>query len=441
MKFCSVRAIIFVAACVGAAHGQTPTAKFDFGPGPVAKGYAQVTERTLFTKESGYGFEGANGVECRETKAKDALRGDFCGGAKPFFFSAALPEGNYLVTVTLGDGHGVSNTTIKAETRRLMLENVSTRPGMFVSRSFTVNIRNSQIVGGGQVRLKEREMGALHWDDKLTLEFNGTRPRVAAVEIRQVTDAVTIYLAGDSTVTDQQKEPYAAWGQMLPRFFKPSVAVANHAESGETLKAFRGERRLDKVLSQIMPGDYLFIQFAHNDQKPGNSHVDPFTTYKEQLKIFIAAARKKGATPVLLTSMNRRTFDEKGSVTNSLLDYPEAMRQTAREENVALIDLHAMSKSLYEAWGPQDSVKAFVHYPANTYPEQPQSLKDDTHFNNYGAYELSRCVVEGIKANKLGLVKHLTSEAKPFDPSRPDDVAQWNFPASPLAVIKKPDGN
>ncbi len=441
MKLRSVPAIIFFAACIGAARGQSAPVKFDFGPGAVAKGYTQVTEKTLFTKETGFGFEGADGVECREATTKDALRGDYCGGAKPFFFSAALPEGNYLVTVTLGDAASASNTTIKAEARRLMLENVSTRPGQFVTRSFTVNIRNSQIVGGGQVKLKEREIGALHWDDKLTLEFNGAQPSVAAVEIRQVTDVVTVYLAGDSTVTDQQKEPYAAWGQMLPRFFKPSVAVANHAESGETLKAFRGEKRLDKILSQIKSGDYLFIQFAHNDQKPGNSHVDPFTTYKGQLKFFIAEARKKGVTPVLVTSMNRRTFDDKGSITNSLLDYPEAMRQTAREENVALIDLHAMSKTLYEAWGPQESVKAFVHYPANAYPEQTQPLKDDTHFNNYGAYQLARCIVEGIRANKLGLVKHLTGDAKPFDPLRPDSLAQWSFPASPLVVSKKPDGN
>src|SRR5260370_23937822 len=141
---------------------------------------------------------------------------------------------------------------------------------------------------------------------------------------------------------------------MLPRFFKPGVAIANHAESGETLKAFMGERRLEKILDTIKSGDYLFIQFAHNDQKQGANYLDPFTTYKEYLKRYINAAREKGAVPVLVTSMNRRTFDSGGRITNSQGDYPEAVRQTAKEENVALIDLNAMSKIFYEALGPEE---------------------------------------------------------------------------------------
>src|SRR5207302_2127569 len=103
--------------------------------------------------------------------------------------------------------------------------------------------------------------------------------------------------------------------------------------------------------------------------------------------------------PVLVTSMNRRTFGADGKITNSLGDFPEAVRQVAREEKVPLIDLHAMSAKFYEAMGPTDSTRAFVQYPANTFPGQPKELKDNTHFNAYGAYELARCVVEGIKAD------------------------------------------
>src|SRR5579872_2578515 len=110
------------------------------------------------------------------------------------------------------------------------------------------------------------------------------RVPVQTLEIRKADDAITVYIAGDSTVTDQPKEPWAAWGQILPRFFKQGVAIANHAESGESLKSFMGERRLEKILETIKAGDYLFIQFAHNDQKPGSSHVDPFTTYRDTLK-------------------------------------------------------------------------------------------------------------------------------------------------------------
>jgi lysophospholipase L1-like esterase len=415
--------------------------KFDFGSGKVAPGYTQIAQTTVYKKELGYGFEDASAVSCVDRGGKDSLRGDFCASDKPFLFSVALPEGNYNVTLTFGDAKGESSTTVKVESRRLMLEKVQTKTGKFETRSFTVNIRNSKIPTGGEVKLKEREIGVFHWDDKLTLEFNDKRPCVAALEITKADDAITVYLAGDSTVTDQTKEPWAAWGQMLPRFFKRGVAIANHAESGETLKAFRGEKRLDKILSQIKAGDYLFIQFAHNDQKPGGSYVEPFTTYKEQLKFYIAEARKRGAFPVLVTSMHRRAFDANGKLTNSLGDYPEAMRQTAKEENVALIDLNIMSRTLYEALGPEESIKAFVHYPANTFPEQPQPLKDNTHFNSYGAYELARCIVEGIRANKLGIAKFLVDDVKAFDPARPDSVDKWTLPASPFIAIEKPAGN
>jgi len=243
---------------------------------------------------------------------------------------------------------------------------------------------------------------------------------------------VTVYMAGDSTVTDQAKEPWCAWGQMLPRFFQEGVAIANHAESGESLKEFIGERRLDKLLEAMQPGDYLFIQFTHNDQKPGPNHVDAYTDYRSYLKLYINQARLHGAIPVLVTSMLRRNFGEDGKIVNTLEDYPDAMRQTAKEENVPLIDLNVMSKAFYEALGPEKSTRAFVHYPAGTYPGQTAELKDDTHFNAYGAYELAKCIVEGIKAEKLGIAKYLVEGLPVFDPAHPDSLETWNLPASPF---------
>lgn len=295
-----------------------------------------------------------------------------------------MPEGNYRVKVTLAGPAGGSVVTLRAESRRLVLEKVQVAAGKTATREFTLNIRRPRIRANEQVHLKPRESGKLDWDDKLTLEFNGLRPAVARIEIRPDPGAITVYLAGDSTVVDQDSEPWCTWGQMLPRFFKPDVAVANYAESGETLVAFEKELRLAKLLSTIKAGDYLFIQFAHNDQKSGPNHLDAFTTYEQKLKLFIDEARQRGATPVLVTSMNRRTFDSDGKITNSLGDYPEAMRQTARQENVALIDLNAMSKVFYEALGPQGTLKVFVHYPTGTFPGQTRALNDNTHFNSYG---------------------------------------------------------
>jgi lysophospholipase L1-like esterase len=282
----------------------------------------------------------------------------------------------------------------------------------------------------------------LHWDEKLTLEFNNTSPKVCGVEIERADHIPTVFLAGNSTVVDQAEEPWAAWGQMIPVFFQPKkIAIANYAESGETLNAFKGERRLEKIWSMARPGDYLFIEFAHNDQKPGGNYLDPFTTYKQTIKEWIAEARKRQMIPVLVTSMNRRTFDSTGHITNSLGDYPEAMRQTGKEENVPVIDLNAMSKVLYEAWGPEKSIKAFVHFPANSFPNQPNELKDNTHFTAYGAYELAKCMVNGIKQNVPSLARYLKENLQPFDPSHPDAFENWKLPSSAFIGSVKPDGN
>jgi lysophospholipase L1-like esterase len=361
--------------------------------------------------------------------------------AAPASFAKKLPEGNYIVTLTLGDESRESDTTVKAESRRLMLQSVRTRPGQMVKRSFTVNVRTPKLPDGGNVKLNDRENGSPTWDDQLSLEFLGPKPAVRDVQVAPApADTITVYLAGDSTVTDQSAEPWSSWGAMLPRFFKPDVVIANHAESGRALRSFRAERRLDKILSTIKSGDYLFIQFGHNDMKEKGNGIGAFTSFKTDLKKYIAAAREHGAQPVLITSMHRRRFDDSGSIVNTFGDYVEAVRQTAAEEKTPLIDLNAMSKTLYEAWGPEASKKAFVHYAAGTFPGQDKPLKDDTHFNAYGGYELARCVVEGIRAAKLPLVDHLADDIRPFDPAKPDPIEGFTVPASALRATRTPEG-
>ncbi|HXB91861.1 MAG TPA: rhamnogalacturonan acetylesterase, partial [Puia sp.] len=329
----------------------------------------------------------------------------------------------------------------------LMVEQCRTAPGEFATRTFTVHVRDSVIrepgiAGGTPVRLKPREHAFLHWDNKLTLEFSNELPKLCALEIGPAGAIPTVFLAGNSTVVDQAEEPWAAWGQMIPAFFRPrEIAVANYAESGETLKAFVGEGRLTKVWSMAKKGDYLFIEFAHNDQKPGGNHLDPFTSYSEELKWYIGEARKRGMIPVLVTSMHRRSFDSTGHIINTLGDYPAAMRQVARETGVGLIDLNAMSKELYEGWGPVGSKRAFVHYPAGTFPGQEKELKDDTHFNSYGAYELAKCVVQGIRDSIPALARYLVAGLPVFEPRHPDPAERFALPASPVMNAKKPDGN
>jgi lysophospholipase L1-like esterase len=403
--------------------------KFDFGPGKVAPGYTQVLETSTYNKQLGYGFEPDARVSCVNRSGSDSLRTDLCRSDQPFFFSVALPEGNYTVTITFGDQSAETTTTVKAELRRLMIEEVHTAPGKFITRTFTVNVRVPQISTGGEVKLKEREKTSelWAWDEKLTLEFNNRQPAVCAIKITKV-QVPTLYLLGDSTVSDQALEPYSSWGQMLTRFFQPGIAVANHAESGESLRSSLGAKRLDKVLSLIKPGDYLFIQFGHNDEKEKGEGVGAFTTYKASLKHFVAEARRRGGLPVLITPVQRRTFDAQGKISNSHGDYPQAVRQASKEEQAPLIDLHAMSTALYEAWGPEDSKRSFAP-------------NDGTHHNNYGSYELARCIVEGIKANNLGLARYLMKDLAAFDPSHPDPIENFKLPASPERTKITPPGS
>jgi lysophospholipase L1-like esterase len=444
MKLAPVLTVAWLSAIAavpgGELHAQTPPAPADaasaagyrFRLGPFPRDGADpavtiVARNDLFSPGRGYGYEPRARMD-----ADDGMR-------SPSVFSVALPEGNYRITVTLGDADSETDTTIKAESRRLVVESAKTKRGEITTRAFTVNVRNSALTppplnapGGSRVDLNDREQGALHWDDKLTLEFNGAHPAANSLDIVPVTDAVTVFLAGDSTVTDQPREPAASWGQMLPRFFNDNVAVANHAESGETMKSFLTAHRFDKLLSAMKPGDYLFIQFGHNDSKAQwpQTYVEAFTTYKTYLKVFVAEARRRGATPVLVTSMHRRNFDERGKIKNTHGDYPEAVRQVAREENVALIDLHAMSAQLYEALGPDRSPLAFSN-----------DGKDATHHNNYGAYELAQCVVTGIRAAKLPLASLLAADAPQFDPAKPDPVERFALPASPGRSHLKPRGD
>lgn len=442
MKSVVIVAALFV--CVFAEAQQSW--KFDFGNGRVKKGYTAVTPESKFANEKGYGFTKESEATAIDRGGK-TVNDDYITSTKPFYFSVNLPDGNYDVKIIFGDKKGTSATTVRAECRRLMLENIRTAKGKFATETFTVNVRDSLIRDAKgnfvkSVKLKPREYEYLHWDNFLTIEFNDSLPKVCAVEITSNKTATTIFLAGNSTVVDQSREPWAAWGQMIPRFFAPGKAsVANYAESGEALNSFVSAKRLEKILNMMKPGDYLFIEFGHNDMKQKGEGIGPFTSYKKRLQQYITEVRKKGGIPVLVTSMHRRSFDSTGHIINTLLEYPEAVRQTAKEENVAIIDLNAMSKILYEAWGPTNSIKAFVHYPANTFPGQTTKLEDNTHFSTYGAFELAKCIVQSIKDQNLPLAKFLRTDIPLYDHATPAAFETFYWPLSSFVTATKPDGN
>ena len=430
---CLVALTALIAAPLPFAANENTALKFSFGSGETPAGFTAVAPESIYTEMRGYGFE--PGAAIVSKPASNAPGAGFCTSDKPFYFSVALPEGNYRVTVTLGDPSGESDTTVKAELRRLMLELVKTAKCEIVTRTFIVNTRTPRIgAGPAEVSLKPREktMEAWAWDNRLTLEFNGTHPCLSTLEIYRADDVPTIYLIGDSTVCDQPNEPWASWGQMLTRFFKPDIAIANHAESGEALRSSRRAHRFEKIFSTIKRGDYVIIQFGHNDEKEKGDGIGAMTSYKTDLANLVSEVRDHGATPIVVTPMQRRTFDANGHVTNSHGDYPEAVRQVAREKSVALIDLHAMSTSFYEALGADKSALAFSTVDRKT---------DGTHHNDYGSYELAKCIVQGIKAAQPDLARHLVDGLPTFDPATPDPAATFNIPVSPQISIEKPYGN
>jgi lysophospholipase L1-like esterase len=352
-----------------------------------------------------------------------------------------VPDGNYRVRLTLGNADSETRTTVQAESRRLFLHNILTSKGEFKTYSFTVNKRNKYIGDNDSVRIKPREAGKLNWDDYLSIEFSGEKPGLSKIEVEPVSDAITVFLCGNSTVVDQDDEPWAAWGQMIPAFFNEQVSFANYAESGESSNTFIAAKRLEKALTFMKAGDYMLIEFGHNDEKQQGEDKGAYKHFTKSLQIYIDEARKKGACPVLITPTQRRNFDESGKLIETHGDFPQAVKDLAIQENVPLIDLTAMTSQLYYALGVEGSKKALVHYPKGTYPGQTTDLADNTHFNAYGAFQVAKCVIEGLKANKVPLIQHLRDENQVYNPAQPDNPKTFYWKPQLSVKIEKPDGN
>lgn len=382
----------------------------------------------VFSESAGYGY--------------DILPAPTKKGNLPYYFSVNVPDGNYKVRVEIGSKKRAGNTTVRAEGRRLMVENIDTKKREFVTYEFIVNKRSPKIDEKTRVRIKEREKGYLAWDEKLTIEVNGTAPTVKSIHIERDDKCPTLYLCGNSTVVDQNNEPWASWGQMITRWFDGRIAISNHAESGLTAGSFLASNRLDKILSTIKPGDYVLCEFGHNDEKEKGPGSGAWYHYSRNLKIFIDRVRKAGGELIFCTPTQRRRFDDsKKHLVNTHGEFPDAMKAVAERENVPLIDLHKETTHFFEALGYEDSKRALVHYPANTFPNQPKELADNTHFNNFGAYEVAKIVVMGLKKLNHPVVKYLRDDFKDFDPNQPDDWKTFKWAPSMNADMVKPDGN
>ena len=361
---------------------------------------------------------------------------------QPFSFSAAVPDGNYRVTVTMGNRKKAGQTVVRAESRRHFFDLVSTKKNQFETVTFVVNKHSPKIEGEVQVKLKPRELEYNNWDDSLNLHFCGPSPAVQRIRIEPEREAVTVFLCGNSTVVDQEKEPWASWGQMITRWFGPQVAIANYAESGLSASTFLAQLRLDKILTQLRAGDYVICEFGHNDEKEKKAGDGAWYSYSRNLKIFVDRVREKGGQIIFVTPTARRFFnDDHQTLAYTHGDYPEAMRMVAWREQVPLIELNGMTRTFYEALGYDGSKRALVHYPANTFPDQPKPLADNTHFNPFGASEVAKMVVMGLKQLQSPLVNYLRADWLDFDPAYPDDPDAFVWYPSGTTNLIKPDGN
>lgn len=228
---------------------------------------------------------------------------------------------------------------------------------------------------------------------------------------------VKIFIAGDSTAQSYREERdglIKGWGQMLPEFFDKDVEVINHAIGGRSTKTFLNEGRWDKLISKVRKGDYVFIQFGHNDASTRPERHASLTDYKANLTKMIEDVRDKKATPVLLTSVVMRTFVNKNLTDDRLKGYPVVMRILAKELNVPMIDVNQKTKDFVTILGDNASIPYYRWVEPGVDKVKPDGLKDDTHMMEKGARQVAYFVVEGIKELKL---RGLSEKLKPLNPS------------------------
>ena len=223
---------------------------------------------------------------------------------------------------------------------------------------------------------------------------------------------IKIFLAGDSTMAEkaENKRPETGWGEKLQIYFdEKKVKIDNRAQNGRSTKSFIDEGLWQKIVDDLKAGDYVFIEFGHNDEKTEDPkrYAAPNMDYRNNLIRFVNDVRAKKAFPVLLTPVMRRKFDESGNFQDTHGEYPDAVRKVALELKVPLIDMHRLSEAILKKYGAEDSRKLFLQLKEGENANYPKGVEDNTHFNSLGAEEMAKAAVAEIEKQKLKLRKHL----------------------------------
>ncbi|WP_434810969.1 fibronectin type III domain-containing protein [Microbacterium sp. bgisy189] len=389
---------------------------FDFGPGAVADGALPVTSATALDDAWGYGFSTApTATDADVDRGGDALRGDFVAAAGGTF-EIDLGAGDYAVQLVSGDAENATTTTVTAEGIAKVLANPQAA-GAYLDMAFPIALV----------------------DGVLTLQVGGDAAALNALTITRLPDRVagaitTAYISGDSTVQTYDPiayAPQAGWGQMIDRFFADDIAFANHAIGGRSSKNFITQGRLDEILRAIRPGDYHLIQFGHNDATQGvdDRYASP-EDYKEYLRTYVEGTRQRGATPILVTPVSRRSFNaETGQFNVSFPEYVAKMTELAVEEDVLLVDLSASSRAYLNEIGPEAAKAVFLHVDPGVFPNRPAGTVDDTHFQEYGAIQMARLIAQDVAE----LDDPLAAEVADIEPPAEVPVAPQNLVAGAIS--------
>lgn len=222
-------------------------------------------------------------------------------------------------------------------------------------------------------------------------------------------DKITIYLIGDSTVCTQpvSQAPVTGWGTPFAVFFDSSVRVENHARGGRSTRTFISENRWQPIADSLKPGDYVFMQFGHNDEAKEEIYKERYTSpedYRKNLVRFITETKAKQANPVLVTPVSRRRFSNEGKAMETHVEYSKVVVEVAAEYKVPMIDLDTRSRQLYDSFGPEYSKLLFNVSEPGVNPQFPNGINDNTHFSEYGARLLAELVLDEMKKLNLDLL-------------------------------------
>jgi lysophospholipase L1-like esterase len=225
---------------------------------------------------------------------------------------------------------------------------------------------------------------------------------------------ITVYLIGDSTIADKERSafPETGWGMPFKIFFDSSVMVENHAKNGRSTRSFLAENRWNPIVEKLKEGDYVFIQFGHNDES--KEKVERYTSpedYKINLRKFVSETRAKNANPILLTPVTRRRFKE-GKIQETHNEYSPLVLEIAKETKTPCIDLDKKSRELLQQFGEEQSKLLFLQLEAGEHPNYPEGKTDNTHFNELGARKIAQLVLAEIVAMKLELANRIVKSDK-----------------------------